>query len=367
MALWESLTQLVQRDAQHLEHQTIPNEHCDPPLADASSVAAGEGYFQIWATQIFLRRDRQWFKSWYPVVQASTRFRFGDLPDPVEVVQVAGPDYLRDVDPEHLDRVVQIDCPLTPLLPFNGGTVQLEVGLLAMQASDTMRRFLEVVGSFASLLAVPQFSTALSIASVVSKGVDQLLGAEEKQLVVGYQRTFESAGGGGAADLRPLYIAIINAPAGTYPASQLWVAEGSLLYGMDRGQATELTGVDYLLLRVATRRYRDDWEALSTISQPFSKAIAALTQVDASGEANVAAAEVFIRLAATASLTSPDLAARDRAQVARAMRKRYTEYRSALFGDRELKNPPAPGLADVAVTARQMDACPVTVDELFAV
>jgi len=281
-------------------------------------------------------------------------------------VLVAGPGYLRTVDPAHLDRVVQVDCPLTPLLPFNGGTVQIEVGLLAMQASDMMKRFLDVVGSFATLVAVPQFSTVLNVARILTNGADQLLGVGEKQMLLGYQRTFESAGGGGDADLRPAYIAIINAPSGTYAPGQLWIEDGQLWHGAERSKAQELTGVDYLLLRIETRSYRDDWEALSTINEPFTRAITALTQVDANGNYNVADAEVFIRTAAVAALNSPDLTVRDRPQIARAIRDRYTEYKAAVLVERGLEAPTPPTLAEVAVAARDLDPNPATLGELFA-
>src|SRR4051812_44891136 len=101
---------------------------------------------------MFLKRDREWFMSWYPVAQSLIQLRFGNLPNPLEIAQIAGPDHLLNVDPDHLDRVVQLDLPLTPLLPFIGGTVQVEAALIAMEASDILRRFLDVMGSFARLL-----------------------------------------------------------------------------------------------------------------------------------------------------------------------------------------------------------------------
>ncbi len=89
MALWESLSELFQRDAAHLDRPVIPADHIFPPLADRASVSAGAGYFQIWAVKMFLKHDREWFKSWYPVVQSLTRFRFGNPPSLVELAQVA--------------------------------------------------------------------------------------------------------------------------------------------------------------------------------------------------------------------------------------------------------------------------------------
>ena len=359
MSLWESLGQLFQRDTQNRDRPIIPMDHVSPAPGDTASLGGGEGYFQLWVVRMFLKNDRDWFKSWYPVVQSLTTFRFGNQSNPVEIAQVAGPGYLHDVDPQHLDRIVQVDLPLTPLVPFTGGTVQIEAGLLAMQASDTLERFLGVMGSFAGLLAVPQLSTVLNVASAVSKGVDELIGIGNKQMVLGFQRTLESAGGGGDNDLRPTYVAVIDAPSGTYSPDRLWIKDSKLMYGADPATAQELAGVNFMLLRIETRHSRDDWDALTAISEPFAKAINALSQVDAAGNPNVANAEVYVRSAAAAALGSPDLTVKDHVQVARAIRDRYTQYKAALVGERIVGRPwPPPPCATLAARPKSRIPAP---------
>jgi hypothetical protein len=178
-------------------------------------------------------------------------------------------------------------------------------------------------------------------------------------------RAFESAGGGGHNDLRPLYMVVFNAPSGSYSSEKLWIKESKLLYGTSLSTAQEMAGVDYMVLRIETRRYRDDWDSLGSINDPFKKAIEALTKLDVNGNPQVAEAEAFIRTAAAGALTSPDLAARDRAQVARAIWERYKEYKASLFGERGLEAPTPPTLTEVALTARLMDASPLMPEELF--
>jgi hypothetical protein len=234
-----------------------------------------------------------------------------------------------------------------------------------MRASDILKRFLDVMGSFADLLSVPQLSNALNVATAVSKGVDQLLGIDDKNMVLGYQRTLESAGGGGDNELRPGYVAVINAPSGTYKPQHLWIKDSKLLFGPELAKSRELTGVDFMLLRIETRRYRDDWDAFSSISEPFTKAMNTLMQLDAAGKPNVADAAAFIRAAAVAAMTSPDLTAKDRVQVARVIRNRYNEYKAAMLGERSLKAPKPPVLADMARTAHQINDSPTTVGQLF--
>ena len=255
MSLLDSITQLFQRDAVHLERVVLRADHIYPVPSDSDAIGAGDGYFRLWLSQMFLKNDRQWFKTHYPVVQSYTRFGFGTLPN-VEIAQIAGPGRLQDVDPAHLDHMIQLNYGLTPLVPFSGGTVLIQAGLLAMlmQGGDLLQRFIDVAGSVSSLISVPQLSTALNIAGTVTKTVDQLLGIGDKQMRLGYQDTFVGKGGGGGNDLRPTYIAAIGAPSGTYGEQQLWAKDGALLAGTDANSARPLTNLDYMLLRLEIRR-----------------------------------------------------------------------------------------------------------------
>jgi hypothetical protein len=367
MPLFDSISQLFQRDAVHLERVVLRADHISPAPVDTDAVGAGDAYFRLWLSEMFLKNDRQWFKTFYPLVQSFTTFSFGALPK-FEIAQVAGPGRLQDVDAAHLEHIIQLNYALTPLVPFNGGQVFVEAGLVAMmmREGDLLQRFVDAAGSVSSLLAVPQLSTALSIAGTVSKAIDQLLGVSDKQMRLGYQDTFVGKGGGGGNDLRSAYIAAINAPSGTFGENQLWVKDGALEAGTDANSARPLTGADYILLRLEIRRERDDWDSLASISDPFSKAFEALKQVDANGDPRLADAEIYIRTAALAAVTSPDLTDKDRIRVARAIRDRYSAYKGAVFGARVLMTTETPSLAQVARESRALEATPLTVGELFS-
>jgi hypothetical protein len=367
MSLLDSITQLFQRDAVHLERVVLRADHISPAPTDSDAIGAGDGYFRLWLSEMFLKDDRQWFKTYYPVVQSFTTFGFGTMPN-VEIAQVAGPGRLQDVDAAHLDHMIQLNYGLTPLVPFSGGKVLIEAGLVAMpmQGGDLLQRFIDVAGSVSSLVAVPQLSTALNIAGTVTKVVDQLLGIGDKQMRLGYQDTFVGKGGGGGNDLRPVYIAAIGAPSGTYGEKLLWVKDGALLAGTDANTARPLAAADYMLLRLEIRPERDDWDSLTSIADPFNKAFEALKQVDASGNPKLRDAEIFIRTAALAAVTSTDLTAKDRVRVAKAIRERYSNYKEAVFGAKGLEQPEAPTLAEVGRASRAFDPSPVSVGELFS-
>jgi hypothetical protein len=356
MSIFDSpLLKAFRNEAQQRERIVLLPDHIFPAPVSAEPVLGGKGYFRLWLSEMFLKRDRDWGRTLYPVVQSLTTFRFGSPAADIEFAQVAGPSHLASIDQAHLDRVVQLDYALTPLVPYSGGTVQVETGLIATKADDMLKRFLDVMSSFSSLLNVPQLSSVLGIAETVSKGMEQLLGVTDKELVLGYEQTF--ADGGGGNQLRSGYIAVVDAPRGTLAPAQVWVKDGALLTGPDLAGAQPLTGVHYMLMRLETSPTRSDWPTLGTISEPLNKATNLMAQIDATGMPNFKGAEGFILQAIAAAWTTPDLIEDDRKRVAAAIKARYKEQKEVFSlesGERSLALPSVTG-ADVAQAAAHLD------------
>jgi hypothetical protein len=368
MSVWDSpLFQAFRREAAQRERVILLPDHVAPALAGTDPIQAGKGYFQLWVSQMFLKRDRDWGRTLYPVVESLVTFRFGSPAHNLEFGQVAGPRHLRGVDPAHLDRVISLDHALTPLVPYSGGTVQVEAGLIATKADDLLMRFLTVMGSFSSLINVPQLSNVLNIAGTVTQGMEQLLGVTDKQMVLGFEQTFAEAAGGN--QLRPGYIAVIDAQRGSFPQEQVWVRDGTLLAGATAAAAQPVTGVNYMLLRIDTAATRSDWFALATISEPLNQATNMLSQFDATGRPNFKGAEGFIYQSIAATWSSPDLTEEDRKRVALAIKTRFKDLKESFdleAGDRGLEMPSL-DTADVARLAGQIDSrdlAAVTLEEL---
>ena len=92
-----------------------------------------------------------------------------------------------------------------------------------------------------------------------------------------------------------------------------------------------------MLLQLEIRAERDDWASLTNIADQFNNAFESLKQVVVNGSPKLADADVFIRTAALAAVTSTDLTDKDRARVAKAIRDRYNTYKTAVFGERSLE------------------------------
>lgn len=66
------------------------------------------------------------------------------------MANVAGPLKLNGVDANNLENVIKLNYPMTTLLPFRGGVVEILAGLFAMKGKDFLQSFLGVMEEFSS-------------------------------------------------------------------------------------------------------------------------------------------------------------------------------------------------------------------------
>ncbi len=172
----------------HYINQSIPPErvrYSHAQEAKTIDLVAGQHYFRLWLPEMFLKNDRNWFSNWHPAVHSAVIFDFGNKNN--VVTKIAGPSMLSELDQNHLDRVIQSNHKLTPLIPFNGGTVGLSCGLLAMQGKNDVSSFINVLGDFSKLLMVPQLSAAIEVATPLAEGVAKLIDSTDGELMVGVE------------------------------------------------------------------------------------------------------------------------------------------------------------------------------------
>jgi hypothetical protein len=319
--LWEGVKGWVNNNADHYVYAHIPKERTDREFDD-SPLKAEASYFRLWLAEMFMRDSRKWFVDWWPAVHSSVQLKFGDQ-DKVNLSHVAqAPDGA-------LAKSVLLGFPVTELVPFRGGVVEIESALIGLKGKNHLSAAIGVLQSFSGLIGAP-LGQVLTVADKVSSGMQELFGAANGQVVLGLHQAFTSAGAGGNA-LRPGYFAVILATTRDLDAADLTVKEDRLLH-----KGRPLDGFDYMLYRVEGRVERDDWR-LKNIQEPLDKAI------EASLLGEDAKANNYKVVAMTAAMQSPDLAVHDRRRVALAIKE-------------ELEAIGGLGLGAVGGEVRDMDA-----------
>lgn len=239
-ALWQRVQGWFAQQAEHVTVAFLPDD-------GAAALPANQGYLRLWLAEGFLAQQRQWGATHFPVLHGGAALTFlggqasfTSFSRPPEAWQVPG---------------AQLDFPLTPLLPFTGGTVEVEAALYQASVQGPLGTAVDLVGSLASLMG-PPLATAAAIADKVSDGLDAVLGATGSQPVLAMHRTLVSPGGGGTV-LQPGQLVVLGAPARQLGGEPV-IVDGRLHLRTAAGPVLP-TGVDYLAVRVECRTERDDW------------------------------------------------------------------------------------------------------------
>ena len=235
MSIWDSIAKWFQDNATHMQHLTFADPNTTIP-----AIQPNVHYFRLWLCEMFLTDSRKWFRNLYPLVSSQVQLRFANQ-NAATFSRVASP------PKEQLGPGVYRDYHLTELMPFNGGTVEVQTALLALRSESSLLSAIKVLEGFSQLVTAP-LAQVLSVASQVTSGLDQMFAAANGQVHLGFQQTYVSGGGGGTNDLKPGYIAVIAATERQLPPAELTIQNGQLCRA-----GAGLTGFDYVLFRIEAR------------------------------------------------------------------------------------------------------------------
>jgi hypothetical protein len=317
MGLLDFLKTIPGTDADRYLFVQIPPARVSGAHPDVTPLEAGRDYFRLSLCEMCLAQDRQWFSEWYPAVHAIVRLTYGTRTE--ELPFVAGPLDIPEVSQQNLNTVVHRNRALTPLLPFNGGEIELRAGLLAMKGGDYLDDLMRVLSSVSGLLNVPQVSAGLAVAAPIASSLQTLMTGNSGEPALGLQRGLWESGGGGANPPAAGYFAAVLANEQQLPPAELRVDEDVLKRGADGATSEQLAGHTFMLFRLDKLSQRDDWEGLEALMKPFNDALTAL------GDGFEERAESLMRAGIAQVLQSPDLTRTDRVRVVRELKDRHDQ------------------------------------------
>jgi hypothetical protein len=259
MSIYDKLKSLITTPAVPMTTFQVDPPKCDVRL-NATPLAANQHYIRVRLARMFLRDQSTWTQRWFPAVQSHIAFQFGD--GRAEIPNVADVNRTQLQNSSNGDLIIR-NVPLTPVVPFHGGLVEISVSLLAIKGENGLNKFIGVLGGFSEVLQIPQFSAALKIAAPLTNGLNVLLDTASDHLHLGYFNSF------GAGQLQDGYIAILRTPQANINKGRLFVVQDVLCEGdtLSAGDHQEFTGCDYMLLRIEIFEHRDDFESLTRISE----------------------------------------------------------------------------------------------------
>jgi hypothetical protein len=290
--MWRRATSWFDANTAHVTREFIPEPGGRP-------ARAYEDYIRIWLAEGFLAKAATWGNAHFPVLHGGAALNY--LGGSTPFTKFGQPDNT-PAAPGSL-----LDFQLTPLLPFSGGVVEIEASLYQASTAGPLVTALKIAGTLDTLLT-PPLSLAATIAGKVGDGMDSVLG-KAKPLLAVHASMVSEGGGADEMKLAPGWLAVIDKPRSQLTGSLS--VQKNLGLCIDNGQGPrQLSGVDYLLIKVECRPDRDDWrfpELDELIGQAGRAAI--------NGWADMF--EDCRKAAITRAWTSPDLTPADRKRVAK--------------------------------------------------
>jgi hypothetical protein len=319
--LWQMLKNAVQQPAQKYTYVHIPRAQTDATYDD-TPLRPNQSYMRVWLREMFLTRARNWHITEFPAVHASVNLSFGNQGTQTFTRVVQPP-------PDVSISGVLLNYELVRLMPYYGGTVEIDASLLALPGENYLATAIDVLQDFSSLVA-PPLAQAIEVANTVSTSLDKLFASTNGSIHLPFHQTFV-APNGGPNDLRPGYIAVILGPTGPGPNTvipdRLSVAQDRLYYkSSPAAPPTHFRKFDYMLLGVEGRDTREDYLQLSDIKQAHDRLYDAMVKGD---DTEIKALRQGLLMAA---LRSPDLTVPDRRRVATALKEEYDQLAALGLG-----------------------------------
>ncbi|MGD2039196.1 MAG: hypothetical protein PVH11_00120 [Anaerolineae bacterium] len=289
---------------QRIQKATEGKKYVYKPLEQGVPFESGQHYIRIVISEMYLEKSFAWFKTWYPAVHIGIQLAFGDQPAVVITRVVKPPE-------DATQQGVLKNYHILELTPYNGGKVEVQGALMALQGEDYLGTAIEVLQDFSSLVA-PPLGQALGVAEKVSNGLDSMLNVTNGQVRLPYHDAFVGKDMG-TSELKQGYLALIRAEAGQARdqviAERLSVDNGELYYDGGGGKK-RFRNADYMLLRIEQTDKRDDYEHLGAIKEGLEAFYTALAIDDLDeAERAVRKAKRAIQLAI---YRSPDIAKFDK-------------------------------------------------------
>jgi hypothetical protein len=154
---------------QRFAFQTLTSDQV-PGGSQQEPLRRDECYLNIFVESLRIPKARVFTTRYYGAVYSyvSTE-RLGD--ETAHLQAVAIPNNLKDVDPEAADLIVSSNLRVVGPVPYRGGDIGIELGLVAVKSVDFSASYLQLVEDIAKTAGVGLVQTAMPFARLLERGI----------------------------------------------------------------------------------------------------------------------------------------------------------------------------------------------------
>jgi hypothetical protein len=217
-----------------------------------------EEYISVSVRASRIVNSRKWTGKFYGAVHARSYYLHADKGH-VEYQTVLSPDLMKELDPEHLDRVITINKPVLGPVPYLG-KLSLELGLFSVRGSDLAGPYIDMLTALGAAAGVSFLAPALPFVEPFRKGMDLLFGNTDRaELEIGLDQSWNQIETGTWL--------VIRVPKGTEGVDVLRIDPND--FGLLDEQGAAYREQPYIVFSIEGTDRRDDWMTVPDLKQAW--------------------------------------------------------------------------------------------------
>jgi hypothetical protein len=216
------------------------------PDGDAQDIHAYQGYLRLWLTEVAIGRNRGERGDQVLAFHGGVVLNFAGAEDTPFT-------RFSRLDADGAAPVANLNLPVTPLLPFQGGRVEVQAAMFQSPSSGLLAGAAEMADALTEASNAP-LSWVTATSARLASGLDSLLERADAEPTLAAH--WAGADPESSRMLRPGHLIVVNAPPDQI--GRLRIAEGRLRAdGVTNSGPT--SSADYMVFRLECRHERDDW------------------------------------------------------------------------------------------------------------
>jgi len=231
----------------------------------------------------------------------------------VEVNAFTSPNELQNADPQHANRIIQMNFPVFGPVPYFGGDLSVRIGLFSVKSADLSGPFLDVLSTIASAAGEGGYvAAAKPFIDPLKKGIEAVTdSSQDTRLEIGIVKTYDAPTTG--------YFAIIRADASQIDKSKLRIDNDEHLVNDSDG--APIGNYPYFVFTIEYSAQHETWYEIPDLQQAYSDLSTAIEDDNATA-ASIKAA--YLRFRKKVEI-SPDLIPPDKNNVLSEIQKRIQD------------------------------------------
>jgi hypothetical protein len=254
------IQRLLATESENWFYSIIPAEQT-PDKNIPETVIADQHYVQIDLKSLRIVHSRKGFSKFYGVVHSFIKMSHLDGEN-LEFNVVTTPSLLKELDGDHIDRVIPVNIPLLGQVPYRGSGMQIQLGLFSVKSTDLTSSVINLFSEMSETAGVSFISAALPYTKFLNRGIGVLTGSEKDTILeIGISTTL--------SQFKTGYYVIMRAPKDQMSIADLYITEHDFKLVGKNGKS--IKDFPYLVYKVSALPIRNDWFMIPEIKAAYQQ------------------------------------------------------------------------------------------------